>query len=575
MPTITAKPITATPITARPLTAYRLGERVGGRFNPASLFSGGELGALFLSAIENVSTDTGGTTGADSSGDAAKHLLDLSGNDAHATGDGAQTYQIGWDYGEIGVEYIDNRSGNLSVTLGDLGSSATRVVVKWGEIEILGSQTISGATSLPQEEFVLCMYIDRALTASEIAKIQAAYADQLRIPTGATLIADFTEGRFYWGGEVKAIGDLTNLSGDAYYLSHSAGITAGEASVIIDYKYDDPEATGGTLFSWTSGYPSGNRYEWYTFPASDSSRIYIAPKLGGGGDYNGMGVFSKDGEGGIAFATGIRRFINVLKSDTIFKYQPDNGEYRTDSATYSSGTIAAVTKLGFACRAWNATADGPLTGGELRKVVIFNSNLSESQVTAIGKVGHNYPIHLIGDSFLNNYKVADQLRLLTDAKGYIGLSQDGVGGTSLTQQAVRLSSNDPKWHDSTLVIVDGGFDGTYEDAVTAIESMRSTLSHDRWLFMEPAPNVVDGGPARDTWDAVMVALKSAYPDNFIDTLTLAMAESDGSPEDEADVVDRLWPRSLKISVSDFHPNAAGQAFLAGVIHDALVAKGWA
>ena len=566
------------PITSRIASAIA-GARQGGVWSPADLFRSGEAGALYLAPIANVSTDTGGTTGAESSGDAAKHIADLSGNDKHATGDGSQTYQVGWDYGEVGVEYIDNRSGNLAVTLADLGSSATRVVVRWGEIEILESQTISGATSLPQDEFVMCLYIDRALTDSEKAKIQRAYSNQLRVVQGAVLHADFTENRFYWNDEVRAITDLTYISGNSYYLDAVLDVS-GECALLMEFEYDDPTsiAATGTFFSWTTGskYPTGKRFEAVEVTGTGFPRVYHN-QLSGAASYLNLNFRSKAGEGGgFQPLYGVHRAFFKASAGEAAYSQSNNNDYQPDPNALVIGTTADATRIGFQCRAWApGTPDALLTDGTLRRVTVFNSGVGEILATNIGRYGVGSPIHLIGDSFLNSYALYMELYKLANADTYTGISQDGVGATSLVEHAVRFASNNSKWHDSTLVIVDGGLSDDTEDAIDAINDMVARLSHNRWIYLEPAPNVATGEAGRAEYDAKVAAIAAEFPDNFVETLAPAQAESDGSGDDIAEVAKDLWPLSLKISIVDFHPNAAGQAFLAGVIHDALVTRGWA
>lgn len=199
-----------------------------------------------------------------------------------------------------------------------------------------------------------------------------------------------------------------------------------------------------------------------------------------------------------------------------------------------------------------------------------------------GRGDYDY-VHLLGDSFLNGHGVlkAFRSRLTGTAGSIAGFGQDGVGGSSLSDQAVRYSETHPGFADRTLVIVEMGLDGNYAQWSAAMGIILTHINHDRWLVCEPAPQIANGAQARTYWDT-LVANIAAYCDGYVDTggrmistLTEALALSDGSPEDEAKVADRLWPVSLTVSASDFHPNAAGDDFLGERIYNALVLKGWA
>lgn len=64
--------------------AVTTSEPVEPEFDPASLFSSGEQGAVYdYTDASNLSTDTGGTTGVVNVGDQVFHAVDLSGNDNH------------------------------------------------------------------------------------------------------------------------------------------------------------------------------------------------------------------------------------------------------------------------------------------------------------------------------------------------------------------------------------------------------------------------------------------------------------------------------------------------------------
>ncbi len=342
----------------------------------------------------------------------------------------------------------------------------------------------------------------------------------------------------------------------------------------MDNDGGDPS---GTLFGWTSGYPGGNRVEWTDAQDAtygDGLRVYISP-LDSGADYQTFSMKSKNGEGGARYLGNERhRLVTRIKNGEIVKYQPDNGEYRSGIKT--AGSLVAPTKLGFGCRPWaSGDPDNQAANMTLKCVTIYNATLSDGQIETLGGRGVASPIHLLGDSFFNNYDVLQNIeKLLT--RGYVPRSQDGVGGTTLADQAIRYRDNAAKWHDATLVIGDMGFDSvTAQDAIDAINSILTNITHDRWVFLEPAPNLDNGSPTRTAYDAKMATVEAYCGAHWVPTLDLAMAESDGSAEDLAKVAARRWPTSLTVSDADFHPNHnLGAPFLGALIYDALVARGY-
>ena len=395
------------------------------------------------------------------------------------------------------------------------------------------------------------------------------------LPIGATLHVDFENSRFYWGGAVKLLSDLTLVSGAAYSLTANGGITGGEATVVLEYT---PSQTNGqwsnTLFSWTSGYPSGNRFEWIEADDTtygDKVRLYYSPGVPSA-NFQTLPVQSKMSEGGTRYIGNARqKAVTVLKSSTAIKAVNGNSVVHTD-LTGTPGTIATPTLIGFGCRAWSATTpDSVASNITLHRVTLYPSAVGNPSANAIGSSGRAYPIHLIGDSFLNNYNVLMQLEKRIGPDGYIGLSQDGVGGSTLTQQAVRYAAADAKWRDATLVICDFGRETNAVDSIAALEAILGLITHDRWIYMQSAPS----SPPGDVYDAEEAQIAAWCGDRYISTLAPAFLESDGSPADVARVAQRMWPLSLVNSAIDFHPNyTAGTPFIARLIDEALTARGW-
>lgn len=390
------------------------------------------------------------------------------------------------------------------------------------------------------------------------------------LPVNADLHVDFTNSQFYWGGQIRALSDLTVVPAGGYSLNYAFGF-AGTAIVVMDFEHNQAATPSGCPFSWMSGYPGGNRVEMdvTTTSLDKGVRLYV-PLLAGGAGYQVFVATSKDGEaGGFYVGSGRRRVVIKIKNGQLIRYMPDNGDIRNGDKTVAN--LATPTKIGFGCRAWAATnPDLQYTGGTLHRVTIYNADLSDSIIDELGKVS---PVHLIGDSFLNLYKITSKLIDLT-SPAYVGYSQDGVGGTSLAQQAIRFAANNAKWRNSTLVISDFGLDDTAEAAITAIDDMVALLSHGRWIYLQPAPNISVGEARRSDWETRVSEIAAHCGSHYVPTLAEAYSRSNGTAGDIAEVAKELWPLSLKTSTSDFHPSALGDQMIAEIIKSALQARGW-
>lgn len=176
----------------------------------------------------------------------------------------------------------------------------------------------------------------------------------------------------------------------------------------------------------------------------------------------------------------------------------------------------------------------------------------------------------IGDSFLNNDTLPQVCMALIDPTGMVGHHTDGVGGSNLPQQAARFAAADPAEYEKTLVIMDGGLSDTAGDAIAAIADMVGRLGHARWVYVQPAPFSAPDAAMLQTWAEIRAFVGEAH---YVETWPQALALSDGSPEDEARVNAGLWPLSLTLSDTDFHPNAAGRDLLAARIRDRLQQRG--
>ena len=393
---------------------------------------------------------------------------------------------------------------------------------------------------------------------------------------GAILDVDFDNNRFYWNGAVRTLADFTaHPSGVGYILTsaqfgtinYAAGVT-----ISLDYTHSFAAAPAGMLWSTVSA--SNQRLE--AAPATSAAGRYYSRLYTGAVTPAAFLAFNY---GSYYEGRGRRRLTWRVQDGQLLHGAFDNYDRANLTGSANLPTFQTPTRMAFSNWAQSGQTSS-LTNSTLHRVTIWPTARTDAEIDAIAADGYAPAIHTLGDSFLNNEYSLDQLRLLLAAKGYVGTSQDGVGSTTITQQAARYAAYattaKEKWWNSTLVIVDGGFEGTLEEAIAAIESIRANIGHDRWLYIQGGPNADTGAADRIALDARWAGVQTAYPNNWVPTLAAAQALSNGSADDIAQVARGWWPASLTVGTSDFHPNSTlGAAFMADAIYDALTARGWA
>jgi len=404
------------------------------------------------------------------------------------------------------------------------------------------------------------------------------------VPAGAVSHYDFDNTIFYWNGSVRALTDLTAVGSGVYDHINPPNFPTGEYTVSVDYTFN-PDYVGhvpsGTIWSLTDG--SGRVEQFVYNVASDRKLVrFVIP-----GPTFEEPRFQHPDDLGTVDGKGRRRVQMALKVGEACRSMVDNYIMSMDTGAVLT-TLPVPNRMRFGGNA--RFLNDPLVNGTLHRVTIWPIARTEAQMDAHAVDGVAGAYHLLGDSFLNLQKVKEQLMLLHEADGYIGTSQDGIGGTSITQQSVRfLSQYAPKWRAiPTLVIMDGGFDGTAAEAITALDAIRAALGHSRWVFCESSPAVnLPGSALRIQYDADMATLAAYCGAHWLPTLAPVINTNagagpvyhDGSANDLADIGNLIWPRSLRADT--IHPgptpNSAGWSgdmALADIIHLGLVARGY-
>jgi hypothetical protein len=183
--------------------------------------------------------------------------------------------------------------------------------------------------------------------------------------------------------------------------------------------------------------------------------------------------------------------------------------------------------------------------------------------------------HILGDSFVNEDTALNYRTVL--ARPSVSVTHDGVGGSTLPEQADRLAL-DIASHGKLLLIYEG-LEVNAATAIAAIDEMRATITHDYWLYVETIYKPDQGldSETRGFWEATHAALKAYAGDRHVDTYEALAAAAISDPEDpgyaqdQADAANGVCPTSCR--VDDAHPNAKGKTVRNQCIRERMVALG--
>ncbi|UAB76946.1 hypothetical protein INR77_08805 [Erythrobacter sp. SCSIO 43205] len=416
-------------------------------------------------------------------------------------------------------------------------------------------------------------------TVSPWTEIEAWWA-----PARCEAHIDRENARYYWGGQVRDVSELTAV-GNGFILNDGLNVT-DEITVRFEYRHDHSQTVSGSILSWWKS-TGGVRWEFSALNISADRKYwnFYGPKDTSGADFIQPNMLSKTNEGGTYDGRGRQRFSARFSQGSAIETRNGPGELQSKLFGDGAGlAVSAPTRFGFGARAFDQGF--ALTNSEFFNGTVWSETLTDDEMYEVNAPLHVPRIHLLGDSFLNLYKVFDAVRLGLEAEidQYYAISQDGVGGTDEQQQAIRFATDFDKWHEHTLVFLNGGRDyqvdpgsvagrNAYIDA--GLHSVLNTLPHDRWVLTEAAPNTNDGTTARTEWNATEAHVRNICGPHWVETLAPIQALSNGGTDDENYVNNLdLWPLSLRTSAGDFHPNAAGCTALGGIVADALIARGY-
>ena len=397
-------------------------------------------------------------------------------------------------------------------------------------------------------------------------------------PPGVTLAIDFESKRYFWGGQERSFADFTVAAGDPTvddgYTPASAdrlklpnlGMINPFGGVIeVEYEYSGAlSGTQQTVFSMSGSFgPTQSRFEAFVNTADSSQRLFV-------NYYNGSALVTVD-TFNASFAASPPT-VDTARRKRVYRWR--DGEKL-------AGAAAGV----FVLSGWNNYGVDP---SEARRWaangvgyrVLFNDSVAKEisikrifiwpDMTDEGMrqrtlITPKTNVHILGDSYVTANLSAEIVGAL--GPDYRAVRRDGVGGSTLAEQAVRYAAT-PLLHDFTLLIVDGGLSDA--DPIDQIAAIVAHNTSGRWAYMQSG-YAQSWTPAQVSARlAVDAAIKAAYPDNFIDTYDFMRANGGGGTVGANG--GEVW--ALDNYLDAIHMDASGEANLGACVANWLTAKGW-
>lgn len=248
-----------------------------------------------------------------------------------------------------------------------------------------------------------------------------------------------------------------------------------------------------------------------------------------------------------------------------------NGEFSTLTQDNSATMPASINRMHY-----GHNGSGTAIAGTLRRMTYFPRRVARISERVEWYARFPDAAHMLGDSFANSL-LRDALRTAYGS-GFL-LSVDGVGGSTLEEQATRYARSPALW-DRSLIIMDGSGDDI-ERTRMCLPQIVGMCGHQRWVYVEPSPaDAIAGSGARATFDAALAvavafggaANSDSAGNHYIPTLETLKAANDGSANDLADVANDIVPRSLRTDT--IHENSDGSDVRAGAVKTWTDARTW-
>lgn len=399
----------------------------------------------------------------------------------------------------------------------------------------------------------------------------------------ASVFLDFVNNRYWWSGAVQSYASLTATGAPtrgadgvnfgataALSIPASTWFTAAEGTVLFDARLDWPNS--GTKTGFSFGNVGGAPRAELSLESDSSGSILLFN--GGFISQGGMGNGGQFPRYGVTWKNGVNVFGGVSQDGIVLA---------------AAGSINFDQSLGSGNQMGRRIFDGgqnlsATNTGRLRTLTIFNRQISQAAFNTLMAQTSFTNLHVLGDSFVNTYSdvgnnAARAIRLLMN-DGYRLFTMDGVGGSSLADQATRYSASSAAVKARTLIIMDGGVNGDATANLAALQTIVSTCTSGRWVYVQPSPeDFIQGGASRTTWDGIQSTLLAWITANgganrYVECLTALKAANDGSAQDLIDVANNIVPTSLRLPGDPIHENNAGSLVRWGQIWNRIKSLGW-
>lgn len=308
-----------------------------------------------------------------------------------------------------------------------------------------------------------------------------------------------------------------------------------------------------------------------------ATRLYLNPP----GQYvNPAYLLQEPGASDSATGVGRRRVAFTVERNNYTRWQNDNWALVREPTNPAGALGTPITAMAIGRR--SRFSDQPVTNATIHRAMWANAALPDDHLRVIGRTADSRPIHMIGDSFLNNQVLLGRLAERQRARGvYIPISQDGVGGISLTDHLEHWIANTKTvsgvtydlshWKKSTLIIMDGGRSDTVAQTIAAVNTMIELLNgHTQWLYVQSGITRTLDAAGVTAYLAEEAELAAEFGSHYVETY--AFMRTNGTGSTTGPNGGEVWPLDSCVSSTDFHPSTAqGHPLLAQCIDAALLA----
>ncbi|MEO9933122.1 fibronectin type III domain-containing protein, partial [Rhodopirellula bahusiensis] len=406
------------------------------------------------------------------------------------------------------------------------------------------------------------VWIPSVMSDTDLGFIEAEIQDYL-VPTDPAddqtpVTIDFTTNDLEWNEITRALGDLTDNADGSYTLDYTNWV-GPEYVFQVDYHVPD----------WTLHAADTFVIELNSAIASEKIQLnaeevadHINPAVNGTSGVTGFGPGNNKPQEGLQRVT-----VHVRPG------QP--------SKIYAMGLDAVDSSRNtpYVDRWTEIVLHEDFDTGNVHRFFAQSGTFTDSEAADIHKDGVGLPVHILGDSFVGFTSPTLPSALVESASelGFLYVSDDGVGGSNLTEQLARYTADtDGTVYDRTLIVADGALETaaqTQQEVLDVLEDMQDLLDgHARFIYLESNPVHPIGDSRRITWEAYITAIKAEIGGDYEETLNVMQCRHGDTTDDIDAVGDGLYPDSM--TSDGTHLNATSALVWGDIMRSALLQRGY-